>query len=614
MTEFPFQFQLSNKGDECEDAPLPLVADERFSIVCDGLGGDGMTLVTKRENMLSPSETHTSAYFGSRMVAECVADYYKRNYDKLYEDVFRDGNPKEKTDPIKDFVTNLKSAIQKKLDGAAKNTGVWKMAPVSGKQFKKFPTTLSSALYFPVEQNLYALLIWAGDSRTYVLSANGLQVLTQDDADSEPGSMTSSSTMNNCICAERPFHLNFALYDFNSPAFLFCCTDGCTDQWPSPLHFEWLLMNILFQYIPDDCEPGQVGQTFADQVRDNLYQRIYDDTTMAGLAVNMPKGSGLKLCFQERWDQINLEAPQMRDYVSELKEIRQKNETAAKTQRLYSHKVDTAMRETVRNVLEKRDQSKLYAFLRDLPCMEAYRNLEEKIARDLQIIDEALRREKEEREKRSQSIERLLDMILIWDYGYNHDVLPEPDYSSMLFFINFNWPNSSEAFQPLYEGLLTILHEKANGDFEQVKNAPDCVTFLKEAKQNKSGLHITETAKRKLDEWREFQKSAGDLESELSGMREAYQGRHYKDLIEEVLPAAMDALYDASEETLRNLFQGIPELQYAPEVATAKQVVKNREATEMRKSELERERNALWEKYRPTYERFGNTDVKITKI
>ena len=37
----PFSFQKSNKGDECEDA-LP-IADERYSIVCDGVGASGLT-------------------------------------------------------------------------------------------------------------------------------------------------------------------------------------------------------------------------------------------------------------------------------------------------------------------------------------------------------------------------------------------------------------------------------------------------------------------------------------------------------------------------------------------------------------------------------------------
>ena len=80
----------------------------------------------------------------------------------------------------------------------------------------------------------------------YVLSpTKGLQLLSLDDAVNADREMNSASEMNNCISAGNAFRLNYSIFEMDEPGIVFCCSDGCFDYLPSPLHFEWLVLHCL---------------------------------------------------------------------------------------------------------------------------------------------------------------------------------------------------------------------------------------------------------------------------------------------------------------------------------------------------------------------------------
>ena len=78
----PFSFQKGNKSAGCEDAPP--VANAKYSVVCDGLGGAGSTKHKVEE--AGTTALRTSGYLGSRVVADSVVSFYKSNYE-LFENV-----------------------------------------------------------------------------------------------------------------------------------------------------------------------------------------------------------------------------------------------------------------------------------------------------------------------------------------------------------------------------------------------------------------------------------------------------------------------------------------------------------------------------------------------
>jgi hypothetical protein len=91
--------------------------------------------------------------------------------------------------------------------------------------------------------------LWAGDSRIYVLSPTvGLQQLTTDDLTSggDPlENLKNDSRMSNCISLETPFILHEYHHHIRPPFLLLAATDGCFGYLPSPMHFEFALLDTL---------------------------------------------------------------------------------------------------------------------------------------------------------------------------------------------------------------------------------------------------------------------------------------------------------------------------------------------------------------------------------
>ena len=83
----PFDFQKGNKAAGCEDAPP--VTNEKFSVICDGLGGSGSIKHRIIEKDSTTPVNRTSGYLGSRIVAESVVSYYTQNYSQLEEVIFQ---------------------------------------------------------------------------------------------------------------------------------------------------------------------------------------------------------------------------------------------------------------------------------------------------------------------------------------------------------------------------------------------------------------------------------------------------------------------------------------------------------------------------------------------
>ena len=148
---------------------------------------------------------------------------------------------------------------------------------------------------------MYILAIWAGDSRVYILSPSyGLQLLSLDDAKDAEDAMKSASEMENCISAGRSFHLNYALYEMDGPGIVFCCSDGCFDYMQTPLHFEWLLLQTMLEYVPK-AKQDNLGLALGCSIKDSMYQTIGDDTTMAGIIYGIESSSELKNVIKVEW-------------------------------------------------------------------------------------------------------------------------------------------------------------------------------------------------------------------------------------------------------------------------------------------------------------------------
>ena len=355
----PFSFQKGNKSAGCEDAPP--IANERFSVVCDGLGGAGSTKHSIVEDGSVTVSTRTSAYLGSRIVAECVRSYYLEKYDILSKEMASNS----RNTYMQLFLKSLKDHIQSSFET---HMTKWDIKPSHRRAIKDFPTTLASAIYFPSTRGVTILAIWAGDSRIYVFTPRkGLQLLSLDDAQNAEDEMNSTSEMTNCISSGNTFSLNYAIYELKEPGVCFCCSDGCFDYLQSPLHFEWLLLHTILECMKDAVN-DDLGDAFADSIRDNIYNSIGDDTTMSGVINMVDSSQQMKRIFKDRMAITDTLAIRMNNTLKNLKEVQNERESAQKTCRLFEERIlDSLKTEVCKSLLETTHNPSLYSFLASLP-------------------------------------------------------------------------------------------------------------------------------------------------------------------------------------------------------------------------------------------------------
>lgn len=421
----PFEFQKGNKAAGCEDAPP--VTNEKFSVICDGLGGSGSIKHQIIEKDSTIPVNRTSGYLGSRIVAESVVSYYTQNYSQLEEAISQKLN-------FQYAVENFLAALKNHINNAfADKIGEYNIdTEKATKTLKIFPTTLASAIYFTTKNKMYILAIWAGDSRVYILSpSHGLQLLSLDDAKDAEDEMKSASEMENCISAGRSFRLNYALYEMDEPGIVFCCSDGCFDYIQTPLHFEWLLLQTILEYVPK-AKNDDLGLALGCSIKDSMYQTIGDDTTMAGIIYGIESSSELKKCYKSRMDRFSHIALKMNDYVRSQKMVQSEKESAQKKCRLYESKVENEVRLTVCNTLRNKTPNLLYNFLIRLPfysdfqlmCESINSKLDEKCTQELSALNEKLKKEKE------TCKEFLLRDYLRWRHDVNKSsqLPPQPQF------------------------------------------------------------------------------------------------------------------------------------------------------------------------------------------
>lgn len=396
---YPFSFQKEIKPGFCEDAPP--VATDRYAIVCDGLGGAGHTkhLLPDEENPGAVTE-RTSAYLGSRIVAERVERFFAEHWEEW-------AGP-EQTPEIGVYAGQLKEELDRAIQDCVEKMRI--RIPV-GKTIKIFPTTLASAVFLPCEEGLRVAAIWAGDSRVYVLTPlKGLQLLSLDDADGAAESMNSGTVMTNCVYAGS-FFLNYCVYTLREPGLVFCCSDGCFDYLRSPLHLEWLLLHTI-QNMPQE-EGRQPGEILGESIRDGIYQTIRDDTTMAGLCVGLPSIASLQEAFRTRTEDLDPMAVQMNGYIMEKNAALDALDKARRVCRLNESKVSDRIQRVVGETLSSRKPTNLYEALKGFGAFSGYEAWE---AEGLEQLDTEFRERENRIERDLKERNRLCRSQFLIDY------------------------------------------------------------------------------------------------------------------------------------------------------------------------------------------------------
>lgn len=164
------------------------------------------------------------------------------------------------------------------------------------------PTTISGINITNDDDCLSATYIWAGDSRGYIIDANGISQVTEDDVNSEDAftNITDNSIMNNRIhgaAHKEPFTLHSTTIKMKEKCILLCATDGCYDYFNSPMVFEYLMLSVIMasgSYVEAES-----------QLRQILKERSGDDCSMIIAFFGFEEYGEVKLLLHDRYQALD---------------------------------------------------------------------------------------------------------------------------------------------------------------------------------------------------------------------------------------------------------------------------------------------------------------------
>lgn len=242
--------------------------------VFDGCGGIGSRKYPEYNNK-------TGAYIASRLAGKVALDWFKRNCTQRLSE-----------SNIVGICDDLQVRLRERM--ASMETGT-ETGTLRGSLTKSFPTTTSVILFSNYKNSIYSSFIWAGDSRGFILTQDGLTQMTCDDIEGGSDAMSNLSAdgkLTNVVTAEGNFKLNNKNVICDNPAIFITATDGCFGYFSTPMEFEFMIIETL-QHSEN-----------AEQWKNNLdsYIRGYtgDDYTMCIAVYKYKSFEKLKSAYAER--------------------------------------------------------------------------------------------------------------------------------------------------------------------------------------------------------------------------------------------------------------------------------------------------------------------------
>lgn len=298
-----FGFNLGKIPGHGEDSD-PIVRDGPdlgLVGVFDGMGGAGGTTYE------TPDGPRTGAYLASR-IARDVAE--RRMLDLLEPDWNLNGEA-----AARDLHRSIQEALQERLEALK--------APKSGlrsRLLRALPTTMALVALQRTRRNgsTWAChVFWSGDSRAYVLDADGARQLSTDDLRDTGDAMANlrrDSVVSNAMSADTEFQVNYRRVELRAPFVLCCATDGCFGYLPTPMHFEHLVLAPLLG--------ARDVRSWSESVQTEIAAVTGDDAAMATMAVGADLDD-LQTMFGPRVDQLQ------RDFITPIDEL---NEAVARAE------------------------------------------------------------------------------------------------------------------------------------------------------------------------------------------------------------------------------------------------------------------------------------------
>ena len=253
-------------------------------IACfDGCGGAG----AKR---YPAAEGWTGARLASHICADVAYEWYKNNQIAR---LGTQGTPSER------IAASLKVLLQTAEVGKRILSATETL--IKGSLSKTLPTTMAAALTETInEQTIHCIFLWAGDSRGFLLSSQGLKQMTIDDVQGNFDALENihnDGVLTNMISANHEFTIRAKELKIQEPCLIITATDGCFAYFISPIEFEEALLETL--NASSSLEDWEKRLTF------RLGEVASDDYTMQAVILGFHSFRELTECFFTEADRVS---------------------------------------------------------------------------------------------------------------------------------------------------------------------------------------------------------------------------------------------------------------------------------------------------------------------
>lgn len=202
--------------------------------------------LTVKETAKEPEEKCTQEH-QEELIEKQTGKIWEEAAEKCAEEIPKESAEKQITEKPEE---ELHKIMKEKLVQcqAAVQTG----QVLLGSLKKEFPSTM--VLFTVPKEETHAEFFWCGDSRGYVLDAEGLHQVTTDDVAVTDAmeNLREDAPMTNVANASVPFVVHRKSTELNAASLLIAATDGCFGYLTSPMEFEKLLLRTMA--VSEDME------------------------------------------------------------------------------------------------------------------------------------------------------------------------------------------------------------------------------------------------------------------------------------------------------------------------------------------------------------------------
>ncbi len=266
IMDFLLRFCHAQETDNGEDCELYSVnRNEALFASFDGCGGSG----AKR---YSRFHRKTGAFIAARAAAMAVRCWFEQT-------------------PRRD-AASMQQMINRALEHCQDLVG--EQSAFIGQMAKTFPTTMAAVILHRDPAGWAADLYWVGDSRVYLLNADGLAQLTEDDLDGVDAmdNLSQDAALTGVISLSASYRIHTGRVMLDKPAVILTATDGCFGYYSTPMEFEGLLLSTLMHAESASAWEGQLAASI-DRVAG-------DDYTLCGCSFGFGSFAGLRRALQPR--------------------------------------------------------------------------------------------------------------------------------------------------------------------------------------------------------------------------------------------------------------------------------------------------------------------------